>query len=345
MSIINNLTPGAKSSNGSKALAKAEFIKSFGAIIVLLVLVVVNIVATNNFMSLDTFWNLITQSAPTVFIGMGLTFVIATGGIDISVGSVMAFSGVITVLLFPVVGVFLAVIIGLAFGMLTSAFTGLMVVKFDIQPIVITLAMMIMLRAIARILSDAKNFMVTDNSFTAIGLQKIGGGIPIQLIYIVLLTIAFMIIAKYTVFGKSVEAIGNNRRAALLSGINVSAMVLLVYAIGGAMAGMAGVLTIARSGSCNTATLGDLIELDAIAAVVIGGTRMEGGRPRILGTTVGCLIITLITMTVNMNNIPYEYSQVLKAAIIIFAVYLQIDKKYSVKKKKGSVKTLVDSKN
>lgn len=346
MSINNNQILEAKPSGGSKALAKAEFIKSFGAFIVLIALVIVNIIATNNFLSVDTFWNLITQSAPTVFIGMGLTFVIATGGIDISVGSVMAFSGIITLLLFPVVGIFLAVIIGLAFGMLTGAFTGLMVVKFDIQPIVITLAMMIMLRAIARILSDAKNFMVTDDSFTTIGLQKIGGEIPVQLVYIVLLTIAFTIIAKYTVFGKSVEAIGNNRKAATLSGINVSAMVLLVYAILGAMAGMAGVLTIARSGSCNTATLGDLIELDAIAAVVIGGTKMEGGKARIIGTTVGCLIITLITMTVNMNNIPYEYSQVMKAAIIIFAVYLQIDKKYMAKKKKESAgKTLIHSKN
>ncbi len=331
----NNQMMSIKTSSGSKAMARAEFIKSFGAIIVLLVLVVINVFITKNFVSIDTFWNLINQSAPTVFIGMGLTFVIATGGIDISVGSVMAFSGVISVLLFPVVGVFLAIIIGLIFGLLTGAFIGLMVVRFNIQPIVITLAMMIMIRAVARILSDAKNFMVTEQAYTSLGLTKIGGEVPVQLIYIIVLTVIFTIIAKYTVFGKSVEAIGNNRNAAKLSGINVSAMILTVYALCSLMAGMAGVLTIARSGSCNSATLGDLIELDAIAAVVIGGTRMEGGRPRILGTTIGCLIITLITMTVNMNNIAYEYSQVLKAAIIIFAVYLQIDKKFVAKKKRS----------
>ena len=312
-----------KRSSSERAMIKAEIIKKYGALFVFLIIVLIDIIITKNFLSIDTLWNLLIQATPTILIGIGLTFVIATAGIDISVGSTMALSSVVTVMLLPVTGVVPAIIIGLSCGVLTGIFTGLMVVKFNIQPIVITLAMMIVLRAVARIISDAKNFMVTDKSLTSIGLVRVGGIIPIQIIYIVFFVAVFTLIAKYSVFGKSVEAIGNNKNAALLCGINVSLIIVVVYALVSLLSGMAGILTVARSGSCNSASLGELKELDSIAAVVIGATRMEGGKPQVFGTMIGCLIITLITMTVNMNNIPYEYSLVIKAAIIIFVVYLQ----------------------
>jgi len=166
---------------------------------------------------------------------------------------------------------------------------------------------------------------VTDEGFISLSIAKLGE-VPIQLIYVILAVFIFFIIAGYTVFGKSVEAIGNNSTAARLSGIRSDRIVIFVYLMLGGLSAFAAMLSVARTMNCNPATFGSGMELDAIAAVVIGGTSMSGGKPRVLGSVVGCFIITLIMMTVNMNGIDTSYSMIFKSIIIILTVYIQTAK-------------------
>ncbi|WP_082903392.1 ABC transporter permease [Christensenella timonensis] len=316
----------------NKALKRREFVTKYGALLVFGVLMLVNVCITPNFVEMSTIWNIIIQSTPALFVAMGMTFVIAIGGIDISVGSTMALCATTTTLMmlhgYPVLG---SVLVGILIGLVVGLVIGVLTIQLKIQPMVLTLAMMIILRSISRIICDVRSVQVTDEGFISLSLTKFGE-VPIQLVYVILIVIIFYVVAEFTVFGKSIEAIGNNAIAAKLSGIRSNMMSILAYVILGLLSVAAAMLSVSRSMNCNPSTFGSGMELDAIAAVVIGGTSMSGGKPRILGSMIGCFIMTLITMTVNMNGIDTSYSMLLKALIIIIAVYMQSDK--SMKKKK-----------
>ena len=306
----------------NRALKRSEFAKKYGALMVFAVLLIINLCITKNFISTTTVWNLIIHSTTVMCVAMGMTFVIAVAGIDISVGATMALCATVVAMMaeagIPFIG---CLVIGLLLGAGIGAFIGVLTVKFKIQPMVLTLAMMIILRSVARMVSNAKTVQVLDEAFLAISGTSFGG-MPIQLIYVVV----FFIIAERTVFGKSVEAIGNNATAAKLSGIHSDRIVIGVYLLLGVLTALAGVMAVSRTQNCNPSSVGSGMEMQAIAAVVIGGTSMAGGKPRILGTVVGCFIISIITMTVNMNGIDTSWSMLLEAAIIILAVYIQSDK-------------------
>lgn len=310
----------------NRALKRSEFAKKYGALMVFAVLLIINLCITKNFVSTTTVWNLIIHSTTVMCVAMGMTFVIAVAGIDISVGATMALCATVVAMMaeagIPFIG---CLVIGLLLGAGIGAFIGVLTVKFKIQPMVLTLAMMIILRSVARMVSNAKTVQVLDEAFLAISGTSFGG-VPIQLIYVVVFAVVFFIIAERTVFGKSVEAIGNNATAAKLSGIHSDRIVIGVYLLLGVLTALAGVMAVSRTQNCNPSSVGSGMEMQAIAAVVIGGTSMAGGKPRILGTVVGCFIISIITMTVNMNGIDTSWSMLLEAAIIILAVYIQSDK-------------------
>ena len=310
----------------SKALKRREFITSYGALIVFAILLLINICITPNFISISTVWNIIVQSTPCLLVAMGMTFVIAAAGIDISVGSTMSLCATVTTLMMmngtPAIP---SVLVGLVIGLVIGAIVGSLTIKFQIQPMVLTLAMMIILRSVSRIICTVRSVPVTHDGFISISLAKFGE-IPIQLIYVIVVVGIFYIIAEYTVFGKSIEAIGNNSMAAKLSGIRSDTMAIAAYVILGVLSAVAAMLQVARVMNCNPSTFGSEMEMDAIAAVVIGGTSMAGGKPRVLGSMIGCFIMTLITMTVNMNGIDVSYSMILKAIIIVVAVYIQSEK-------------------
>lgn len=324
----------------NRALKRSEFAKKYGAIMVFLVLLVINLCVTKNFVSTTTVWNLIIHSTTVMCVAMGMTFVIAVAGIDISVGATMALCATVVAMMaeagIPFIG---CLVIGLLLGVGIGTFIGVLTVKFKIQPMVLTLAMMIILRSVARMVSNAKTVQVLDEAFLAISGTTFGG-IPIQLIYVVAFAVIFFIIAERTVFGKSVEAIGNNATAAKLSGIHSDRIVIVVYLLLGALTALAGVMAVSRTQNCNPSSVGSGMEMEAIAAVVIGGTSMAGGKPRIIGTVVGCFIISIITMTVNMNGIDTAWSMLLEAAIIILAVYIQSDKGAKGRKIKTSKTTV-----
>lgn len=305
-----------------------EVIIKYSATAVLVIMLLLNIFITKNFFSLGTFWNIVTQTCTIILTGMGMTMVISTGGIDISVGSVMALSGMVTALLLPY-GIVPAMLVGLLLSACSGAIAGFFVGKLKVQPMVVTLALMIGVRGVAQVVNDAKIYSITGknaDAFKLLGSAKIAGLVPVQIIPIVLVIALVWFIMNKTVLGSRIQAVGDNANSARLAGINSTKTLMFVYMTSAVLAGLAGIFATAKIGAADANSLGNLAELDAIAAVAVGGTSMSGGRAKIFGTLVGALIMQLINITVNMNNITYEYASILKAIIIVAAVYIQTEK-------------------
>lgn len=316
-----------------KAFDLGAHLRKYGTVYAFLALVLVNIVLNRNFATWGTLWNLTIQVLPTMLTSLGMVLVISSGGIDISVGSVMAISAVMSGMVLtgkiPAVGtgtlaaVALALLAALALGL----FNGLLISFFKIQPIIVTLILFIAGRGIAQLMNAGGTIVFYNNGFTRIGLHRVGGVVPVQLFVsgIMIAVIAFLV--KKTTFGYYVQGIGENTKASRLSGVRTTRVVLAIYVISALLAGLAGLFESSRASCADPNSIGVLAEMDAIAAVAIGGTSMEGGKARMLGTVFGALIIQLISIMVNMNNIPFAYSRIFKAVIIIAAVYVQREKK------------------
>jgi len=299
-----------------------DYASTYGALAALILLLLINVVLTPNFAAYDNFRNILVQVTPTMLVAIGMTFVIATGGIDLSVGSVMAIASAIGAVSLDY-GAAVAVMIALAVALAIGIFNGLLIAGFRIQPIIITLALLISGRGIAQVISNGGQ--VIPFSGPAFEFLGQGGvlGIPFQIILLIVVVGLAIFLLRATVFGRYVIAVGGNEAAARLSGVRVNRTKVTVYALSGLLAGLAGLIYTARLGASDASKVGDGIELDAIAATVVGGTALTGGRATIIGTVIGALIMIVITTSFNMNNLKFPYSLVIKAAIILLAVYIQ----------------------
>lgn len=300
-----------------------SFLQNYGALCALAALVFFNCVFTENFISSITIWNLVIQSTTVMFLALGMTTVIATGGIDISVGSVMALAAMIAAKLIFQKQVFLGVVGGLGVAALCGFIVGVIIIKFKVQPMITTLAMMYALRGIAKVVNSGVVMNYKNRGFSNFAYIRIGGVVPIQLVIILVLVAAMYVLLRKTRFGFYVEAYGNNPRAARIAGIDTVMVVILCYMICAVLAGCSGLMEAALVTGVDPSNMGLTKEMDAIAATAVGGTLMTGGRPNVIGTVCGVFVMQLITMMVNMNNIPYSYSLVLKTLIIIAAVFIQ----------------------
>jgi ribose transport system permease protein len=260
---------------------------------------------------------------------MGMTVVISTGGIDISVGAVMGLAGVVSAKLLEGIGLVPAIIVATLICCISGMIAGFMIGKMKLQAMVVTLGLMMGVRGVARLANDAKIYYINTehaSSYTMLGPAKIGGVIPIQMIPIIIAVLVTWFILEKTILGRHIQAVGDNPKSAMLAGISATKTLMFVYIYSSVFAALAGIISAAKIGAADGNSLGLLAELDAIAAVAVGGTSMSGGRAKVFGTVVGALIMQLINITVNMNNITYEYAQVFKAIIIVLAVYIQRDK-------------------
>ena len=305
-----------------------QIVKQYSAVAMLLFFIILNSLFTPNFFRMGTLNNIITQICPTVLCGMGMTLVISTGGIDISVGSVMALAGVMTAKLMPETGLVPAILLAVAASVLVGCIAGFFVGVLDLQAMVITLGLMLGVRGAAQVLCDGRDIYFNKlgdvgEQLSLLGTYKIGGIVPVQIIPILIFVVAVWIIVEKTVFGRQIQAVGDNIKSSALAGINTSAVMMAVYGFSGFCAAFAGIFQASKVSVAAGSSLGQLAELDAIAAVVIGGTPMSGGKAHVIGTLIGALIMQMITLTCVMNNIPDQYAQVFKAAIIVFAVFIQ----------------------
>ncbi|HWS56344.1 MAG TPA: ABC transporter permease [Pyrinomonadaceae bacterium] len=299
----------------------ADYAPTYGALAALVLLVAANSALTPNFLDVNNFRNILLQVSPTVLVAVGMTFVIATGGIDLSVGSVMAIASAVAAASLDG-GAGLAVPLGLLAALAAGLFNGALVSGFRIQPIIVTLALLISGRGVAQVLSDGQLVPFSDPSFEFLG-RGVVAGLPVQVIVMAVVVALAIFAMRATAFGRYVVAVGGNEAASRLAGVRVHRTKITVYALSGLLAGLAGLIETARLGASDAQKVGLNIELDAIAATVVGGTPLTGGRATVLGTLVGALIMQVITTSFNMNGFAYSWSLVIKAAIIIVAVYIQ----------------------
>jgi galactofuranose transport system permease protein len=304
--------------SGSAILVR---LRNNGVYVALALLVLFNLFFTTNFATAGTILGLLSQATFVLLVALGLTLVIGTGGIDLSVGAIMAIaSAVIPLYLgytWPV-----AVLVALIFCVLAGMLNGFLVAYVGMQPIVATLALFVGGRGFAQVLVNGQLQTISDPGFLALWRTTVFG-VPMPVVIAAVVAILVGLLVRRTTFGRYVLAVGGNRTASYLSGHPVRIVLVAVYAISGLLAGLAGTLATARLAAGDPATIGLLIELDAIAAVVIGGTPLSGGRMNVGGTVAGAILMLVISATFVMNNINPIYAQILKAAIIVLAVYIQ----------------------
>jgi galactofuranose transport system permease protein len=305
--------------------SNGEMVKTFALPIVILILFSLNSIFTDNFLAATTMWNILLHVSTTALVAIGMTLVIATGGIDLSVGAVMAIGAVVSTFLLDY-HIFVVIIGTILICACIGLFNGSIISYLGVQPIVVTLAIMIAGRGVAQVLTDGYLVSFSNPAFEWIGKGKIFS-IPVPVILMFLVAVTAFIIIRYMTFGRYVEAIGDNEQAASLAGVNVKKVKMIVYITAASLAALAGMIETARLAAADATRIGELIEMDAIAAVVVGGTLMTGGKPFIWGTVFGAILMGIITATFNMNNIPYSYSLVIKAVIIVGAIYLQRENK------------------
>lgn len=297
-------------------------LQRFAALGALVALVLFNAVFTPNFATAGNLWNVLLQVSPVLLTAIGMTFVIATRGVDLSVGSTMAVAAAIAAVLLDR-GVVVAVLGALIGATMIGALNGTLIALLRVQPIVIPLATLIAGRGLAQIISrDGELVTIGDAGLLAMGRGHVGV-IPVPVVIAACAVIAAILIFKLTPFGRYVLAVGGNPAAARLAGVPVRATIMKVYLASAFLAAVAGVIVAARLGASDAAKIGQNMELDAIAAVVVGGTALSGGRATIGGTLIGALIMQVIATSFNMLLVPYALSLALKAAIILVAVYLQ----------------------
>ncbi|HEX7176970.1 MAG TPA: ABC transporter permease, partial [Pyrinomonadaceae bacterium] len=286
-----------------------------------LLLLVIDSIFIPNFFHPNNFRNILLQIAPTMLVATGMTFVIATGGIDLSVGAVMAIASAVAATSIDS-GTWVAVPLALCVATAAGAFNGALISGFRIQPIIVTLALLISGRGVAQVINGGRLIPFSDPTFEYLGRGYVGP-VPVQVLVMFVVVAAAIFVMRATAFGRYVVAVGGNESAARLSGVKVNRTKVLVYALSGLLAGLAGLIETARQGASDAPNVGLNIELDAIAATVVGGTALTGGRATVVGTLIGALIMQVITTSINMKGYEYAWSLVIKAAIIVVAVYIQ----------------------
>ncbi|MDR1903766.1 MAG: ribose ABC transporter permease [Treponema sp.] len=308
--------------------------KKYSVLILLIFFIVVASLVSSNFFSVSNFLNILQSYAAPGIIAIGMTFTILSSGTDLSVGSFAALGGMVSALLLTRnVPVPVCVLVAVGIGGLLGSLNGLIITFFNITPFIVSLATMVSIRGLAMLTTDGKvisglirlgNGGGSGAAFCLLGggtFNIMGARIPIAGLTWIFFTVIAAYVLRYTMFGRGLYAIGGNREAAMLSGMRVKLYNTLAWTVSGITATYAGVvltawLTVAQP------TLASGFELDAIAATVIGGTAMSGGKGGVIGTFAGVLILAIITNLFNLMGLPSYYQQIFKGIIIIAALLL-----------------------
>lgn len=329
-----------KSQEG-KITKKAAVVGALSKNMILIALVLLCIIIgsiSSYFFTVSNWLNILVQSSIVGVIAVGVTFVIITGGIDLSVGSVLAFSSIVGGLLLEagqpvIVSVLASLIIGTAAGFLN----GFLITKFKMPAFIVTLAMMEICRGLTMVVTNGENQSLTADKSLSANLYanytsysifggSIGGKFPVPIIIMIIVLAIGYYMLRYTTFGRSLYAIGGNREASKFSGIKVGKIELLAYTITGLLCGVAGIVLNSRLGAA-IPTAGEGYEMDAIGAVVIGGASLAGGEGSIPGTLIGILILSVLNNGLNLMNVNSFYQNVVKGLVILVAVLIDQLKK------------------
>ncbi len=313
----------SKPAETSKKLFNKEWLIEQKSLIALIFLIVVVSFLNPNFFTVDNILNILRQTSVNAIIAVGMTLVILTSGIDLSVGSVLALCGAFAASLIAMeVPVLVAVPTALVAGAALGAISGIIIAKGKVQAFIATLVTMTLLRGVTMVYTEGRpistGFTDTADAFAWFG-TGYALGIPVPVWMMVIVFAAAWYLLNHTRFGRYVYAVGGNESATRLSGINVDRVKIGVYAICGMLAALAGIIVTSRLSSAQP-TAGMGYELDAIAAVVLGGTSLMGGKGRIMGTLIGALIIGFLNNALNLLDVSSYYQMIAKAVVILLAV-------------------------
>ncbi|OUN70219.1 ribose ABC transporter permease [Drancourtella sp. An57] len=292
------------------------------ALLVLCVLLAVLPATSSSFLSTQNMFNILRQISTNMLIACAMTMVIILGGIDLSVGSIIALSGVIAAgcvsrYELPIA---VALIAGVLVGVVIGVFNGFVICKTTIPPFIVTLATMNIARGLAKVYTGGSPVRVVTKEWQFIGAGYIGP-VPVPVIIMIIAIIITALMMNKTKLGRHIYAVGGNTQAAEFSGIKVARVKFIVHAYAGLMAGLAGIILASRMYS-GQPTAGEGAEMDAIAAVVVGGTSMAGGSGKIGGTIIGALIIGVLNNGLNLMNVNSFWQDVVKGVVILLAVFI-----------------------
>lgn len=309
-----------------KKINVSEIIRKYNLIILLLVFIIISTILSPNFLTLNNVLNLLQQASIPGVVAIGMTLVILIGGIDLSVGSILAFSGMIASMIVShfggsMTGILLGCIAGLAASAVMGLITGILTSKFGLPDFIASLAMMEAARGAALLTTSGNPVFGLGDAFHVIGGGFVLDKVAISALFWIVLTVIFGLILKFTVFGRSLYAIGGNHEAAMLSGIKTKRNYTITYVLSALLAGFAGILT-ASWMSTGQPTAGNGYELDAIAASVIGGASLTGGMGSVFGTFGGVFLLQILTNIFNLVGLPSYYQRIAKGIIIVLALLL-----------------------
>lgn len=302
-----------------------ELLIKYKSLVGLLALIAIVSVLSPSFLSTKNIFNILRQTSVNGIIAAGMTFVILTGGIDLSVGSILAISGAICAsILVNGQNIVIAVLAALLVGAVVGFLNGFIITKGKLQPFIATLATMTILRGLTLVYTDGKPITLGSGEL-ALNFGQIGGGkilgIPTPALIMILVFLVCAYVLKNTKMGRYTYALGSNEEATKLSGLNTDKIKIAVYTLSGILASIAGIIITSRLFSAQP-TAGDGYELDAIAAVVLGGTSLTGGKGKISGTVIGALIIGVLSNALNILDVSSYYQMMVKGAVILIAVLL-----------------------
>lgn len=294
-------------------------ITKYRTLTILILILIIAAFLSSDFLTVDNIMNVTRQVSITAIIAAGMSFVILTGGIDLSVGSIVALSGALSAsVLIKSNSLFLAIIVALIIGVAFGLFNGLFITRGDIPPFIVTLGTMVMARGCVLVFTNGSPIAVKSSAYKFIGKGYILN-VPFPVIILIIVFAISYLVLKYTKFGRSVFCIGGNREASRLSGINVKKTETLVYAITGFLSGVTGVILTSRLGSAQP-TAGNGYEMDAIAAVILGGTSLAGGQGAVLPTVLGALILGVLDNILTLLNVNPFAADIVKGVVILLAV-------------------------
>jgi len=301
----------------------------YAALVALVILTVISSFLSEYFLQWQNLLNILRQVSYTGIIALGMTFVIISGGIDLSVGSMAAFVGSLGILALNALAgrsqplaVAVAMAVALGSGLACGLANGLLITKGRIAPFIVTLGTMAIFRSLSLYMKDAGEFRSESSLFGSLG-SSAPGRIPVPVIVMVALAAALSFVLRRTRYGRYVRAVGSNARVARYSAIDVDRTRLIAYTLTGLLVGVSAILIAMRFNSVGTSTVGINYELDAIAAVIIGGTSMAGGRGTIWGTIIGAITLGVINNMLNMVGISTYLQGTVKGLVIIGAVFIQ----------------------
>ncbi|MFC2615642.1 MAG: ABC transporter permease [Treponema sp.] len=298
-----------------------------GILVVLLFLCILLTFLTDKFFTANNILSVLRQISINMYIAIGMSLVIILGGIDLSVGKIVAMTGTLTVGFIVTQGmpIWAAIILGLLIGTTTGFLSGLFIAKFNVPAFIVTMAMMNITNGVAYVYSGGRSTRIQESFFVNIGTGYLFNVIPLPIVYMLILIIIFSFLLNKTKFGAYIYAIGGNRESARLSGVPIFKVEVLIYTISGFLSAFAGIVLSSRMYS-GQPSVGSGYELDAIAACVLGGISMSGGKGLLSGTVIGAMVIGIISNGLNLLGVSSFWQLIVKGIIILIAILIDTQK-------------------